>query len=179
MGFASRLVERKGWGDFLDAAALLVPAEPVYFLMAGDGEDRDKAQARMSALGLQTHGRMLGYIDWMARFYACLDCFVMPSHWEPHGLAHLEAQAFGVPVVVSDVPGLASTVRAGDDALLFKAGNAGALADCVRRLRDDPLLRARLVAGGIANGSRFTIEAFSRHLDEIYSAAASARAARA
>ena len=179
MGFASRLVERKGWGDFLDAAALLVPAERVYFLMAGDGEDRDKAQARMSALDLQTHGRMLGYIDWMARFYACLDCFVMPSHWEPHGLAHLEAQAFGVPVIVSDVPGLASTVRAGDDALLFKAGDPRALADCVRRLRDDPLLRARLVAGGIANGSRFTIETFSRHLDEIYSAAASARAARA
>jgi glycosyltransferase involved in cell wall biosynthesis len=114
---------------------------------------------------------MLGHIDWMKRFYACLDCFVMPSHWEPHGLAHLEAQGFGVPVVVSDVPGLGSTVRGDSDALLFKTGDASALAACIRRLVADSALRDRLVAGGRANSARYTMDAFSASLEEIYSSA--------
>jgi L-malate glycosyltransferase len=168
VGFASRLVERKGWGDFVDAVALLAPTLPVYFLLAGDGEDRDKAVARIRELDLEGRGRMLGLIDWMNRFYGCLDCFVMPSHWEPHGLSHLEAQAFGVPVVVSSVPGLRSTVAGDFDALLFKPGDASSLADCIRRLAEDPAMRERLIAGGLANSARYTMNAFAASLDEIY-----------
>lgn len=172
VGFASRLVERKGWGDFLDAVALLAPELPVHFLIAGDGEERGKVEARIRELDLERRGRMLGHIDWMQRFYACLDCFVMPSHWEPHGLAHLEAQSFGVPVVVSGVPGLESTVRAESDALLFKPGDAVALAACIRRLAVDAALRVRLVAGGLVNSDRYTMEAFSASLEEIYASTA-------
>jgi glycosyltransferase involved in cell wall biosynthesis len=128
VGFASRLVERKGWADFLEAMRLLAAELPVHFLLCGDGEERGKVEARIRELGLEGRGRMLGQIEWMRRFYACLDCFVMPSHWEPHGLAHLEAQSFGVPVVVSRVPGLASTVHADRDALLFEPGDAVGLA---------------------------------------------------
>jgi glycosyltransferase involved in cell wall biosynthesis len=171
VGFASRLVERKGWGDFLGAMALLAPTLPVFFLIAGDGEDRDKAEARIRELGLEGRGRMLGHIDWMKRFYRCLDCFVMPSHWEPHGLAHLEAQGFGVPVVVASVPGLDSTVRDDSDALLFKPRDAPDLADCIRRLAVDPALRDRLAAGGLANSARYTMDAFAASLEEIYASA--------
>jgi glycosyltransferase involved in cell wall biosynthesis len=172
VGFASRLVERKGWGDFLDALALLAPTLPVYFLLAGNGEDRDKARARVRELGLEERGRILGHIDWMKRFYACLDCFVMPSHWEPHGLSHLEAQGFGVPVVVASVPGLRSTVVADRDALLFEAGDASSLADCIRRLVEDPAIRERLIAGGLANSARYTMDAFAASLNEVYAFAA-------
>jgi glycosyltransferase involved in cell wall biosynthesis len=170
VGFASRLVERKGWADFLGAMALLVPKLPVFFLLAGDGEDRAKAEARIRELDLEGRGRMLGHIDWMVRFYECLDCFVMPSHWEPHGLAHLEAQSFGVPVVVSDVPGLGSTVSDGKDALMFKAGDVSGLAECIRRLAVDCALRDRLVAGGLANAARYTMDAFAASMEEVYAA---------
>jgi glycosyltransferase involved in cell wall biosynthesis len=171
VGFASRLVERKGWGDFLDAVALLAPKLSVFYLVAGDGEDRDKAEARIRKLGLAGQGRMLGHIDWMRHFYDCLDCFVMPSHWEPHGLSHLEAQAFGVPVVVSSVPGLASTVGDERDALLFRAADAQALADCIRRLATDAALRDRLIEGGRANSARYTMTAFTASLEDLYAAA--------
>jgi glycosyltransferase involved in cell wall biosynthesis len=171
VGFASRLVGRKGWSDFLDAVALLVPEFPAFYLVAGDGEDRNKAEAHIRKLGLEGRGQMLGHIDWMGHFYRCLDCFVMPSHWEPHGLSHLEAQAFGVPVVVSSVPGLASTVREDHDALLFSAGDAQALADCIRRLATDSALRDRMIEGGRANSARYTMTAFAAGLGDIYAAA--------
>ena len=147
-------------------------------MVAGDGEDRAKAEARIAELGLREHGRMLGHVDSMPRFYACLDCLVMPSHWEPHGLAHLEAQSFGVPVIVSDVPGLRSTVHAEDDALLVPPHDPAAIAAGVQRLAGDPQLRGRLVAGGLANSALYSMGAFTRGLDEVYASLATARAER-
>jgi L-malate glycosyltransferase len=170
VGFAARLVPTKGWREFLDAIALLAPELPVFFLLAGDGEDRPSAEARVRELGLGSRGRVLGPIDWMRRFYACLDCFVLPSHWEAHGLAQLEAQSFGVPVVVSSVPGLEATVHSERDALLFEPGDARGLAECIRRVALDAGLRERLARGGISNSARFTMAAFSEGLNDVYSA---------
>jgi glycosyltransferase involved in cell wall biosynthesis len=175
VGFAARLIERKGWKDFLDAVALVSKRMPVHFLLAGDGEDRARAEAHIAAIGLADRGRMLGHIDWMEPFYECLDCFVMPSHWEPHGLAHLEAQGFGVPTVVARVPGLESTVHDGVDSLLFESGNVEALAACIERVAGDAALRLRLAAGGRANSARYTMEAFASTLDTIYASLERAR----
>jgi glycosyltransferase involved in cell wall biosynthesis len=168
VGFASRLVERKGWADFLAAIALLAPRSPIYFLLAGDGEDRVKVEARVAELGIADRGRVLGHVDWMQRFYSALDCFVMPSHWEPHGLAHLEAQSFGVPVIVSRVPGLESTVHADVDALLFKVGDVEDLAECITRLSQDTSLRIGLASAGLANAAHYSMDAFSASLDTLY-----------
>jgi glycosyltransferase involved in cell wall biosynthesis len=169
VGFASRLVQRKGWRDFLDAVRALSDKLPVFFLLAGDGEDRDKVVEYIRDRGLEGSGRMLGHIDAMARFYTALDCFVMSSHWEPHGLGHLEAQSFGVPVVVSRVPGLDATVHEEADALLFEAADSQALAARILRIASDSHLRSRLVIGGIANAAQYTMSAFSSKLKEIYS----------
>ncbi len=172
LGFASRLVERKGWGDFLNAVKRLSAHLPVYYLLAGDGEDREKVEARVRELGLESQGRLLGHIDYMRQFYGVLDCFVMPSLWEPHGLAHLEAQSFAVPVVVANVPGLEATVHAGHDALLFPPGDASALAVEIRRIAEDAGLRASLAAGGLANAAHYTMDGFAASLKKIYSSVA-------
>jgi glycosyltransferase involved in cell wall biosynthesis len=175
VGFAARLIERKGWSTFLEAIALAAPRRPVYFLLAGDGEDRAKVEARIREPDLARHGRMLGRIEWMEAFYECLDCFVMPSHWEPHGLSHLEAQGFGVPTIVSRVPGLESTVHSEVDSLLFEAGNPADLAACIERLADDKALRQRLAEGGRANSERFSMDAFASTLDKIYASLGGSR----
>jgi glycosyltransferase involved in cell wall biosynthesis len=168
VGFAARLVETKGWREFLDAVGLLAPSLPVFYFVAGDGESRGAADARIRELGLEKRGRMLGQIDWMKRFYQCLDCFVLPSHWESHGLSQLEAQSFGVPVVVARAPGLEATVHEGRDALLFPVGDAAALAACIRRIADDRELRTRLAAGGLENSAQYTMEAYLSGLQDVY-----------
>lgn len=168
VGFAARLVERKGWSDFLEALARVTPAAPLHFFLAGDGADYARAEARVRALGLEGRGRMLGNVDWMRDFYACLDCFVMPSRWEPHGLGHLEAQAFRVPVIVSNVRGLSSTVHADVDALVFEAGDVAGLAAAIERVATDPALRERLAASGPANAAHYRIDGFAASLELIY-----------
>jgi glycosyltransferase involved in cell wall biosynthesis len=168
VGFAARLIRTKGWREFLQAMQLIRPHAPLFFLIAGEGEDRAKIEACILELGLETRGRLLGYVSRMDRFYPLLDCFVLPSRWESHGLSHLEAQSYGVPIVVSNVSGLNATVHSEADALLFDVGDAAALAGQILRIANDASLRARLGRSGLANAAAYTVESFALKMDQIY-----------
>jgi glycosyltransferase involved in cell wall biosynthesis/GT2 family glycosyltransferase len=73
-------------------------------------------------------------------------CF--PSRWEAFPLVCLEALALGAPVVASDAGGLSEIVQHGESGLLFPAGDAEALANCLERMLADPALRQRLGTAG-------------------------------
>ena len=77
-----------------------------------------------------------------------LDCIAVPSLWyENTPFSVLEALNFGLPVLASDLGGIAEIVRHGDNGLLFPHGDAAALAAAIERLADDRDLRLRLAAG--------------------------------
>ncbi|WP_344256277.1 glycosyltransferase family 4 protein [Terrabacter carboxydivorans] len=67
------------------------------------------------------------------------------------GLAPLkmfESMACGVPVIASDLPGMAETIRRADCGLLVEAGSVTALAEAVRTIAGDPALAATMGANG-------------------------------
>jgi hypothetical protein len=79
---------------------------------------------------------------------ADLDVLVVPSKWiENAPFIIREAFAAGVPVVASNLGGMAEMVRHGVDGLLFPAGNAEALAVALKRMIDEPDLLDRLKSG--------------------------------
>jgi len=79
---------------------------------------------------------------------AGLDVLVVPSLWyEAFGLTIREAFLAGVPVVTANHGAMAEAVEDGVSGLAFEAGDAASLAGALRRLADDPALRARLAAG--------------------------------
>jgi glycosyltransferase involved in cell wall biosynthesis len=82
------------------------------------------------------------------RALADLDLLVVPSVWEENApFVIREALSLGVPVVASDLGGMAEMVEHGRNGLLFPPGDARALARALRRLVDEPLLLDRLRAG--------------------------------
>jgi len=87
---------------------------------------------------------------------------VFPVVWEePWGLVPLEAMALGRPVVATGRGGSGEYLRDDENALLFEAGDAEALAAAVTRLADDPDLRTRLRAGGSATAPLHTEDVFN------------------
>lgn len=75
-----------------------------------------------------------------------IDVLVVPSIWlENSPLVIQEAFLKGVPVITSDLGGMAELVMDGVNGLLFSPGNMGSLSDTIGRVMDDPTLLNRLV----------------------------------
>lgn len=80
----------------------------------------------------------------LARAYASSDIFVFPSTTDTFGNVILEAQAAGLPVVVSDIGGPRELVRAGVTGLITKGRDADDFTAAIRRLVLDESLRKEM-----------------------------------
>jgi glycosyltransferase involved in cell wall biosynthesis len=73
---------------------------------------------------------------------ACL--YVWPGHGEAYGLAYLEAQAAGLPVIAEAVAGVSEAVADGRTGILTPGGDGEAYAQAIARLLQDGAEQNRL-----------------------------------
>jgi L-malate glycosyltransferase len=156
VGYAGRLVENKGYRDFMSSKEH-VKDKRIRFIIAGDGPGRNEIKSGI---------KYLGYVSEMAWFYSLLDCLVVPSHWEPMGLTEIEAQAMGVPVIVSDVPALNEIID-GRNGLLFKAKDPVDLAKKIMELSHDTRLRKSLIAIALETVQEYSLKAYKSDIASI------------
>lgn len=71
-------------------------------LLAGKGPLEDRIKAKVKDLGLANAVKFLGSVSDPHALYNAMDCFVFPSLYEGFGIAAIEAQATGLPCIVSD-----------------------------------------------------------------------------
>lgn len=134
-----RLELQKGHDTLLRALSL-VPG--VMLALAGDGPLSSQLHALADQLDITSRVRFLGRRMDVPQLLKTADLYVQPSRWEGFGIAALEAMASGMPIVASDVPGLADVV--GDAGLLFPVGDAAQLAQKIATVISDSALRSRL-----------------------------------
>jgi glycosyltransferase involved in cell wall biosynthesis len=103
----------------------------------------------------------------LADAYASADLFVFPSTTDTFGNVVIEAQACGLPVIVSDVGGPRDLVQHGRDGFVTKALDVGELAEAVRRLAMDPALRERM---GAAARARVETRDWSEAVEKFWAA---------
>jgi glycosyltransferase involved in cell wall biosynthesis len=113
-------------------------------LLVGDGPARGDVEVLMAPFGDRV--RLLGAVPHadLPAVYAAADLYVWPAINEAYGMAFLEAQASGLPVVAGRTGGVPAVVADGVTGLLTPVGDAAAFAAAVTRLLDDPAERARL-----------------------------------
>lgn len=121
-------------------------ALPWHLLLAGDGPERPGVEAafarRLPAPRVTFTGRAEG--EALADLYAGSDLFVWPAVGEPMGMAMLEAQGHGLPVVAARTRGVPELVCDGVSGLLVTEGDPGAFADAVQCLLQSPERRRRM-----------------------------------
>lgn len=106
--------------------------------------------------------------DRLKSLYRAADVLAFPSVKEGWGLAVLEAQASGTPVVASDIEVLREYLVDGRDALLVAPDDAVALSQAIVRAVTEPVLAATLRAGGLATARKFDWQSTARRHLEIY-----------
>ncbi|MBX9945552.1 MAG: glycosyltransferase family 4 protein [Reyranella sp.] len=135
----------------LAAALQLLKDRPWRALLAGDGPARPEVEALMAPLGSRVHfAGAVPHAD-LPALYASADLYLWPAINEAYGMAFLEAQAAGLPVVAGRTGGVPAVVADGVTGLLTPVGDAAAFAAAVARLLDSPAERARLAAAAAAH----------------------------
>jgi glycosyltransferase involved in cell wall biosynthesis len=155
IGAAGRLAVPKGFDVLLHALRLLADhvAEPrLQLWLAGDGPERAGLESLARSLDVADRVRFLGHCGEaaMARFWAAIDLFVLPSRWEGLPFVVLEAMAHAKPVVATTVDGVPEAVIQGITGLLVPTESVDALAAAIASLLDDADRRATYGAAGRA-----------------------------
>lgn len=113
--------------------------------------------------------------DRLADFYRAADVLVMPSRSESFGLAAVEAQACGLPVVAGRVGGLAYTVAESESGLLVDGHDPRSFAAAVTAVLDHPEFQRQLSLGASQFAARFSWSAATRRLLGLYDDISEAR----
>ena len=123
-------------------------------IIAGDGDGRPEVETCFAPHKARVH--LLGAVD-AARLhtlYQAADIFVWPAINEAYGMALLEAQASGLPVVAGDVGGVPDIVSDGATGLLSGEGDSAGFAANLDRLLLDMDLARKLGAAGRERANR-------------------------
>lgn len=162
--FLGRLSHEKGVATLLRAHASTGARWPL--TVAGTGPLRDGLMAQYK------HANFVGHLAGAALKQALAGAavVVVPSEWyENCPMSVLEAMASGKPVIGSRMGGIPELVAEGETGLLFEAGNAEELGECLGRLMGDPALRQRMGRAARARAEReFSLEKHNAGLMEIY-----------
>ncbi|MDH3451489.1 MAG: glycosyltransferase family 4 protein [Gammaproteobacteria bacterium] len=138
--------------------------------IVGDGEKRAAVEALFAAHAARVryHGRVQPAAAWEA--LAASDLCVWPAHNEALGMALLEAQMCGVPVIAGHSSGVASIVEHGVTGLLTEPGDARAAAAAIRELLGDSERRLAMARAALQRSrARHSLAAASQQLRDILS----------
>ena len=178
VGFVGRLEPVKGLDTLLDAFAQL--ASPASLVIAGDGAERARLQARIGSL--EPRVRIIPPIPFedLPAFLNSLDILVLPSitilpmHREQFGRVLVEAMAAGVAVIGSSSGAIPEVI--GDAGLVVPERDPAALAAAIDRLLADPDQRQALVERGRQRvGTRFAWPVIAEQTVDLFRAAVARR----
>jgi glycosyltransferase involved in cell wall biosynthesis len=160
----------KGVETLIDALPHVLSRHPdARIVIAGDGPEREALSERARSGGVAGAITFLGEHPDPISVLRGADIFLLTSWAESFPYVILEAMAVGLPIVSSDVGGVAEALTDGVNGLLVPARDAGGTAAALNELLGDAALRSRLgAAAREAVASRFTRDAMVAGMSAVY-----------
>ena len=147
--YVGRLTEKKGFIDLVNALVGLDTKMNLVLDVLGlaeSNEAQDKLLKWISELDLDVevklHGMVSGSAKW--QYFQRADLFVFPSHFENSPVVLKEAQAFGLPCLISNIDENIQIFRSVESSIQFQVGSVSALRDKLSELILDECLLKKL-----------------------------------
>ena len=175
VGSVGWLTDIKGHEYLIAAVAKLKQDFPaLHLVIIGSGDRHDALLQQAELCGLRDAVHLLGHRDDVEACLAGMDLFVLPSLNEGMGRALIEAMAAGLPVIASRVGGIPAVISHERTGLLVPPGDAGALAEALRRFLDRPEWATQLgIAASHSVDSRYGSVSMVHAIESIFAEALS------
>lgn len=167
--FAGRLIERKWWFEFLQAAKILkYKWYDFKYLIAWDWEDKNKITSFIKKYNLENEIKLIWYVENMNEFYNIIDVFILPSHWEWLAMAQLETLACWTSLISWDWPWLNEVIIDSETAMIFKSKNAFDLSWKIVEMYEEEDIRKQLIKSSLKEVKKYSLENYLEKLENIY-----------
>jgi len=130
----------------LGSALSSLKHRPWRLLVVGDGSAREQAASALVRIDDRVHWIGRQDAKKLPGIYAACDLYVWPAVNEAFGMAFIEAQASGLPVIAGNTGGVSGVVNAPGCGVLVEPGKPEALAAAVEKLLDDPESRQTMAS---------------------------------
>lgn len=121
--------------------------------IAGKGSEEQNLKNLCRSLGIEKYVQFLGFLslEQTVKAYNSFDLAVFPSilDSESFGVSAVEAQACGLPVIVSDVDGLMESTKPDYSSIVVRKKNVEDLVSAMQKLIDDKEIRETMGRNGI------------------------------
>jgi glycosyltransferase involved in cell wall biosynthesis len=134
--FIGRITRDKGVNELFEASKSLIEQKKnAYLLLVGNMEKSESLDADLYQWSKEeTRVIYCGYTNEVEKYLAASDVYVLPSYREGFGTAVIEAEAMGIPVIVTDIPGPTDAMKKDVTGLVVQKGNASELYDAMGNL---------------------------------------------
>ena len=159
-GFIGRITGDKGINELFTAFRDLLARRPnAYLMMVGNPEKSDSVDSALYEWAQnEPHVLFCGYTNVVEQYLAAMDVYVLPSYREGFGSAVIEAEAMGVPVIVTDIPGPTNAMLRNETGLVVPKKDATALQNAMETVLTSPELCRQFAEAGY----RFASENFEQ-----------------
>lgn len=146
--FLGRITIQKGPEYFVDVARMIINRmKNVHFVIAGNGEMKEKIISRCIQYGISRKVHFTGFLNGpeVDEMYHRSDLFIMPSVSEPFGIVPLEAMLSDVPVIISLQSGVSELIK---NVVKTDFWDVHAMADAVYGILKRKSLSSTLISEG-------------------------------
>lgn len=166
IGNIGRLSPEKGQINFLRSARkLLEYNRGLYFVLVGDGPDRDRLENYVDAHGIRAKVFFTGHEQDVRPIYRDIDLLALTSYTEGFPNVVMEALCMGIPVLATDVGGVSSIIDDRETGILASAHDVESITSGLKWILDHPKEAKAMVAKGqLRIDDQFT---FERRIDRV------------
>jgi len=148
--YTGRLVRYKGLIPLIRGFAPFADEDRnAVLVLVGDGSNdihncQQELEELVAELGLEDSVKFAGAVDNVVDYLRMSDCFLFPTEDEAFGISLIEAMACGLPVISTDIGGIADYLQDGENGLVIETGDPEGISRALERLYTRPQLREQL-----------------------------------